>query len=87
MQMNPNNSWTNDIMDTGEALIRQEIQDLFTKRTLSRHNSIGDLYPFTPPELPLQACFLSTPTLPWHERLGHPGNQVLSLLRRTFNFS
>ncbi|KAF5754811.1 hypothetical protein HanXRQr2_Chr17g0795461 [Helianthus annuus] len=74
-------------MDTGEALIRQEIQDLFTKRTLSRHNSIGDLYPFTPPELPLQACFLSTPTLPWHERLGHPGNQVLSLLRRTFNFS
>ncbi|KAJ0779315.1 putative RNA-directed DNA polymerase [Helianthus annuus] len=63
------------------------LKDLITKRTLSRHNSTGDLYPFTPPQLPPQACFIASPALPWHDRLGHPGAQVLDILSRTFHFS
>lgn len=53
---------------------------------MSRHNSTGDLYPFTPPQLLPQATFLASTSLPWHDRLGHPGAQVLEILDRTFNF-
>ncbi|XP_022024816.1 uncharacterized mitochondrial protein AtMg00810-like [Helianthus annuus] len=51
------------------------VKDLKTGRHLSRHNSTGDVYPITPPQLPPQACFITTSTLPWHDRLGHPGAQ------------
>ncbi|KAL9999878.1 putative RNA-directed DNA polymerase [Helianthus debilis subsp. tardiflorus] len=62
------------------------LKDLTTGRLLSRHNSTGDLYPVTPPALPPQACFLASTTLPWHDRLGHPGSQVLDILTRKFGF-
>jgi hypothetical protein len=63
------------------------LKDLTTGRLLSRHNSTGDLYPVTPPTLPPQACSLTSTTLPWHDRLGHPGTQVLDVLSRHFGFS
>ncbi|MFS7970018.1 putative RNA-directed DNA polymerase [Helianthus anomalus] len=63
------------------------LKDLTTGRLLSRHNSTGNLYPITPPTLPPQACFLASTTLPWHDRLGHPGTQVLDVLSRRFGFS
>lgn len=63
------------------------LKDLKTGRLLSRHNSTGNLYPVTPPTLPPQACSLTSTSLPWHDRLGHPGAQVLDLLSRRFNFS
>ncbi|KAJ9545538.1 hypothetical protein OSB04_025245 [Centaurea solstitialis] len=62
------------------------VKDLQTGRLLSRHNSSGNLYPVTPPTLPPQACFLASTSLPWHDRLGHPGAQVLDVLSRRFNF-
>ncbi|MFS8010596.1 putative RNA-directed DNA polymerase [Helianthus anomalus] len=62
------------------------VKDLKTGQHLSRHNSTGDVYPITPPQLPPQACFITTSTLPWHDRLGHPGAQVLDILSRKFNF-
>ncbi|KAI3725993.1 hypothetical protein L1987_65790 [Smallanthus sonchifolius] len=58
------------------------LKDLRTGRLLSRHNSTGNLYPITPPTLPPQACFLASQSLPWHDRLGHPGAQVLDLLSK-----
>jgi len=63
------------------------LKDLISGRLLSRHNSTGDLYPLTPPELPPQACFLTTTSLPWHDRLGHPGAQVFDVLFHHFNLS
>lgn len=63
------------------------LKDLKTGRLLSRHNSTGDLYPVTPPTLPPQACSITSTTLPWHNRLGHPGTQVLDVLFRHFGFS
>ena len=62
------------------------LKDLKTKRTLSRHNSTGTLYTFTPPQLPPQATFIASHNLPWHDRLGHPGAQVLDILNRNLNF-
>ncbi|MFS7920646.1 putative RNA-directed DNA polymerase [Helianthus anomalus] len=62
------------------------LKDLRTGRLLSHHNSTGDLYPLTPPELPAQATFLITASHPWHDRLGHPGAQVLDVLSRYFSF-
>lgn len=62
------------------------MKDIKTKRLLSRHDSTRDLYPFTPPQLPPQACYLTTLSLPWHDRLSHPDAQVLDLLGRTLNF-
>ncbi|KAJ0775601.1 putative RNA-directed DNA polymerase [Helianthus annuus] len=62
------------------------LKDLKTKKTLSRHNSTGTLYTFTPPQLPPQATFIASHHLPWHDRLGHPGAQVLDILNRNFNF-
>ncbi|KAJ0481931.1 putative RNA-directed DNA polymerase [Helianthus annuus] len=65
------------------------LKDLKTGHLLSRHNSIGDLYPVTPPTLPPEACFIASTALPLplHDRLGHPGTQVFNILRRRFGFS
>ncbi|KAI3669791.1 hypothetical protein L6452_41198 [Arctium lappa] len=57
------------------------LKDLKTGRLLSRHNSTGNLYPVTPPTLPPQACSLTSTSLPWHDRLGHPGAQHGLLFR------
>ncbi|KAJ0578367.1 putative GAG-pre-integrase domain-containing protein [Helianthus annuus] len=69
---------------TPSLLPQHPILDLKDGRLLSRHNSSGDLYPFTKPEFNL----LSTTTHPpWHDRLGHPGAAVLQHIFRTFNIS
>ncbi|XP_076931616.1 uncharacterized protein LOC143596833 [Bidens hawaiensis] len=63
------------------------LKDLKMGRLLSRHNSTGDLYPVTAPTLPPQACSLTAATLPWHDRLSHPGKQVFDILSRNFGLS
>ncbi|GJW78326.1 ribonuclease H-like domain-containing protein [Tanacetum coccineum] len=46
--------------------------------------SLGDLYPVTKPSN-LLAAFLSTSSSTWHQRLGHPGDEVLrTLVSRQF---
>nr|GEV57641.1 ribonuclease H-like domain-containing protein [Tanacetum cinerariifolium] len=47
-------------------------------------DSSGDLYPVTKPST-TPTTFLSTSTSTWHQRLGHPGDEVLcSLVSRLF---
>ncbi|KAJ9550050.1 hypothetical protein OSB04_022593 [Centaurea solstitialis] len=54
------------------------LKDLKDGQLLSRHNSSGDLYPFTPPT----ALVATSTSAPWHDRLGHPGSTVLHYLSR-----
>ncbi|KAK1432035.1 hypothetical protein QVD17_08921 [Tagetes erecta] len=58
------------------------LKDLQTGHPISRHDSTGDLYPFTPPT----QAFLTPSSNKWHERLGHPGSQVLQFMSSHFNF-
>ncbi|GJW78892.1 ribonuclease H-like domain-containing protein [Tanacetum coccineum] len=51
------------------------IKDFLTRRVLLRCDSTGDLYPVTSPSLVPQAFLVSLHT--WHQRLGHPGSDVL----------
>nr|GFB79929.1 ribonuclease H-like domain-containing protein [Tanacetum cinerariifolium] len=46
-----------------------------TRRVLLRCNSTGDLYHVTTPSPIPQALLVSQHT--WHQRLGHPGSEVL----------
>ncbi|KAJ9541133.1 hypothetical protein OSB04_027639 [Centaurea solstitialis] len=55
------------------------LKDLKTGTHLSRHNSTGDLYPFSPPT---QALSTSSSAPLWHNRLGHPGANILDFLSR-----
>ncbi|GJW12303.1 ribonuclease H-like domain-containing protein [Tanacetum coccineum] len=55
------------------------VKDYLTRHILLRCDSSGDLYPVTKPSTPLIA-FLSTSASTWHQRLGHPGDQVLRSL-------
>ncbi|GKB01676.1 ribonuclease H-like domain-containing protein [Tanacetum coccineum] len=50
------------------------VKDLWTRQILLRCDSSGDLYPVTSPSYP-QALLVSQHT--WHQRLGHPGSEVL----------
>jgi len=59
------------------------INDLKTGALLSRHNSSGELYPFTTPSAPY--AFVTANNDQWHNRLGHPGESTLSLLRSRFS--
>ncbi|GJU43209.1 ribonuclease H-like domain-containing protein [Tanacetum coccineum] len=54
------------------------IQDFLTRRVLLRCDSSGDLYPVTSPSSVPQALLVSPHT--WHQRLGHPGSDVLRRL-------
>ncbi|GJZ14204.1 ribonuclease H-like domain-containing protein [Tanacetum coccineum] len=49
-----------------------------TRRVLLRCDSTGDLYPVTAPSHIPRAFFASQHT--WHQRLGHPGGEVLRRL-------
>ncbi|GJV79145.1 ribonuclease H-like domain-containing protein [Tanacetum coccineum] len=49
-----------------------------TRRVLLRCDSTGDLYPVTAPSQIPQAFLVSPNT--WHQRLGHPGSDVLRRL-------
>nr|GEU91966.1 ribonuclease H-like domain-containing protein [Tanacetum cinerariifolium] len=51
------------------------VKDFMTRRVLLRCDSTGDLYPVTAPSLILHVFLVSQHT--WHQRLGHPGREVL----------
>nr|GEW15104.1 ribonuclease H-like domain-containing protein [Tanacetum cinerariifolium] len=51
------------------------IKDFMTRRVLLRCDSTGDLYPVTVPSLFPHVFLVSQHT--WHQRLGHPGREVL----------
>ncbi|GJZ04181.1 hypothetical protein Tco_0537456, partial [Tanacetum coccineum] len=51
--------------------------DFWTRQILLRCDSTGDLYPVTSPSYP-QAFLVGQQT--WHQRLGHPGSEVLRSL-------
>nr|GEW04584.1 ribonuclease H-like domain-containing protein [Tanacetum cinerariifolium] len=54
------------------------VKDFMTRRVLLRCDSTGDLYPVTPPSPIPHAFFVSQYT--WHQRLRHPGDDVLGRL-------
>lgn len=54
------------------------VKDFMTRRVLLRCDSTGDLYPVTVPCPIPQALLVSQHT--WHQRLGHPGSEVLRRL-------
>ncbi|GKA91567.1 ribonuclease H-like domain-containing protein [Tanacetum coccineum] len=60
------------------------VKDFLTCHILFRCDSSGDLYPVTKPST-THTAFLSTSASMWHQRLGHPGDEVLrSLVSRQF---
>ncbi|GJV04842.1 ribonuclease H-like domain-containing protein [Tanacetum coccineum] len=54
------------------------VKDFTTRRVLLRCDSTGDLYPVTSSSPTPHAYLISQHT--WHQRLGHPGNEVLRCL-------
>ncbi|GJY45819.1 reverse transcriptase domain-containing protein [Tanacetum coccineum] len=54
------------------------IKDFKTRRVLLRCDSTEDLYPVTAPS-PIPSAFLISQKM-WHQRLGHPGSDVLRCL-------
>ncbi|GJY81730.1 ribonuclease H-like domain-containing protein [Tanacetum coccineum] len=54
------------------------IKDFMTRRVLLRCDSTGDLYPIMQPS-PIPHAFLTSQHT-WHQRLGHPGSEVLRRL-------
>ncbi|GJV00734.1 ribonuclease H-like domain-containing protein [Tanacetum coccineum] len=54
------------------------VKDFLTRRVLLRCDSTGDLYPVTAPS-PIPHAFLVSQHT-WHQRLGHPGGEVLRRL-------
>nr|GEU64064.1 ribonuclease H-like domain-containing protein [Tanacetum cinerariifolium] len=54
------------------------VKDFMTRRVLLRCDSTGDLYPVTHPS-PISHAFLVSQHM-WHQRLGHPGGDVLCRL-------
>ncbi|GJR22746.1 ribonuclease H-like domain-containing protein [Tanacetum coccineum] len=55
------------------------VKDFMTRHILLRCDSSGDLYPVTKPST-LFTAFVSTSSSTWHQRLGHPGDEVLRSL-------
>ncbi|GKD32338.1 hypothetical protein Tco_1247847, partial [Tanacetum coccineum] len=61
------------------------VRDFLTRHILLRCDSSGDLYPVTPPS-PIPKALLSVSPTMWHQRLGHPEEDVLrSLVSRQLN--
>ncbi|GJX30642.1 ribonuclease H-like domain-containing protein [Tanacetum coccineum] len=61
------------------------VKDFLTRRVLLRCDSTGDLYPVTKPSTIPQAFLTSQYT--WHQRLGHPGSEVLRRLMSSDSIS
>ncbi|GJW15041.1 ribonuclease H-like domain-containing protein, partial [Tanacetum coccineum] len=55
------------------------VKDFLTRHILLRCDSSGDLYPVTKPST-LPAAFVSTSSTIWHQRFGHPEDEVLRSL-------
>nr|GEW81310.1 ribonuclease H-like domain-containing protein [Tanacetum cinerariifolium] len=73
-------------MDTGASsdLNSHTIKDFFTRHILFRCDSSGNIYPVTSPSLTPHALLSVSPST-WHQRLEHPGEDVLhSLMSRQF---
>nr|GEU40410.1 ribonuclease H-like domain-containing protein [Tanacetum cinerariifolium] len=51
-------------------------KDFWTRHIFLRCDSSGDLYPVTKPST-IPTALLSTSSSTWHQRLGHPGDEVL----------
>ncbi|GKB79885.1 ribonuclease H-like domain-containing protein [Tanacetum coccineum] len=74
-----NNNWTVEFDAFGFS-----VKDFLTRHILLRCDSSGDLYPVTSP-FPTPHALLSVSSSTWHQRLGHPGEEVLrSLVSRLF---
>nr|GEV66514.1 ribonuclease H-like domain-containing protein [Tanacetum cinerariifolium] len=54
------------------------VKDFMTRRVFLRCDSTRDLYPITAPSLIPSAFLVSQQT--WHQRIGHPGSEVLRRL-------
>ncbi|GJT18513.1 hybrid signal transduction histidine kinase M [Tanacetum coccineum] len=70
----PNNNCTIEFDAFGFS-----VKDFLTRHILLRCDSSGDLYPVTKPST-VPAAFVSTSSSTWHQRLGHPGDDVLRSL-------
>ena len=61
------------------------VKDLLSGTTLTRCNSVGDLYPFSSPysghHSNSQLSLATISPSVWHHRLGHPGELVFDILR------
>ncbi|GJS60999.1 ribonuclease H-like domain-containing protein [Tanacetum coccineum] len=78
-QFTRDNNCTNEFDAFGFSM-----RDFLTCHILLRCDISGDLYPVTKPS-PLPTAFVSTNSTTWHQRLGHPGDEVLrSLTSRRF---
>ncbi|GKA38552.1 ribonuclease H-like domain-containing protein [Tanacetum coccineum] len=55
------------------------VKDFLTRHILLRCDSSGDLYPVTKPST-VPVAFVSTSSSTWHQRLGHPRDDVLCSL-------
>nr|GEV87885.1 ribonuclease H-like domain-containing protein [Tanacetum cinerariifolium] len=55
------------------------VNDLLTRHILFRRDGSGDLYPDTKP-LTISTAFVFTSSSTWHQRLSHPGDEVLRSL-------
>nr|GEU74436.1 reverse transcriptase domain-containing protein [Tanacetum cinerariifolium] len=63
---------------------KTDTKDFWTRHILLRCDSFGDLYPVTKPST-IPTALLSTSSSTWHQRLGHPSDEVLrSLVSRQF---
>nr|GEV79238.1 feruloyl CoA ortho-hydroxylase 1-like [Tanacetum cinerariifolium] len=60
------------------SCLRPVHKDFITRWVLLRCDSMGDLYPVTKPSTITHAFLISQYT--WHQRLGHPGSEVLRRL-------
>ncbi|GJZ83166.1 ribonuclease H-like domain-containing protein, partial [Tanacetum coccineum] len=69
----PNNDCTIEFDSFGFS-----VKDFMTRLVLLRCDSTGDLYPITAPSPILHVFLVSQHT--WHQRLGHPGSDVLRRL-------
>jgi len=58
------------------------VKDLHSRREIVRCDSSGPLYPLQLPESASALLAASSPSL-WHQRLGHPGHEVLSRLAQS----
>ncbi|GJS22485.1 putative reverse transcriptase domain-containing protein [Tanacetum coccineum] len=56
------------------------VKDFLTRHILLRCDSLGDLYPVTSPSPTPHALLCVSPST-WHQRLGHPGEDVLRSLK------
>ncbi|GJY92028.1 ribonuclease H-like domain-containing protein [Tanacetum coccineum] len=56
------------------------VKDFLTRHILLRCDSSGDLYPVTSPSSTPHALLCVSPST-WHQRLGHPGEDVLRSLK------